>query len=205
MACKPCVNSVQTYCIFTMQTLFKLFFLMGVNFGQTLCKQNIVIVILRQFFVTCRITKHQKSQPRWFQQYSLINSQHLNDDFHDMQTMCKPKIVLSKPKSATCKLFSIHMQIPKSRWFVRVLQNPEPQQPILMGSIRASHSWFNPLKSLLRAKKSLRCQKTVSTVYITLPPMAGPQGVPGKQQMSAWVRRPGLLRVPRQGWLGHDL
>ncbi len=39
-----------------------------------------------------------------------------------------------------------------------------------MGSLRAPHSWFNPLKSLLRAKKSLHCQKKVYKVYITLPP-----------------------------------
>ena len=51
------------------------------------------------------ISRHQKAQARWFHYFSLVNSRHSNDDFYDMQTMCKPKNDPSKPNSAMCKLF----------------------------------------------------------------------------------------------------
>ena len=62
------------------------------------------------------------------------------------------------------------MQTPKSRWFLRVLQNPEPTHPILWGyyvphisgSIRRSH-FFGP-------KKSLHGLHWFTLVYIRLPP-----------------------------------
>ncbi len=39
--------------------------------------------------------------------FSLINSRHSNDDFYDMQTMCKPKEDPGKPNSAMCKFHFI--------------------------------------------------------------------------------------------------
>ena len=91
--------------------------------------------------------------------------------FQDVQTMGKPNIVLCKPRSAVCKLFLHDMQTHKSQEFQIVLQNPLVTLPILMCLLRAAHSWFNQVKSLLGVKKSLPRLSQFSRVCPPSPPM----------------------------------
>ncbi len=112
---------------------------MGVNLilGQALCKHNVFMHFGVKYFMEQSISKHQKSRERWFHYYSLTNSQHLNDDIHDKQTMCKPKKCSKRFQSGRTKISHVQtsilfMQTPKSQWFWRFLQIPEPTWHILI-------------------------------------------------------------------------
>ena len=104
------------------------------------------------------ISKQRRSQAWWFQHYSVISLQHLNNDFHDNQTMSKPEIMQRKPKSAMCQFFpSIYkpQNLGDSEEFLQ--RAPCTTQLILTSLLRAQHSssWFNLWMSLFRVKTCL--------------------------------------------------
>ena len=113
--------------------------------------------------MTYRISKHQKSQARWFQQYSLMNSQHLNDDFHDMQTICKPKLSSANQNHPSVNIFPPYANpkisvIPKSfakSWTVTAYFDGVIMCPaFLVQSVEVTSSGQ---KKFTLPKKSLHC------------------------------------------------
>ena len=77
----------------------------SVNFGQTMCKLKVFIVIWDLIFCDILYFKATERSGTLIPTLFSDKFRHINDDFYYMQTMCKPKNDMSKPKSAMGKLF----------------------------------------------------------------------------------------------------